>query len=607
MGPVARGPVAPTVEADAALGRGAFDGQEWTYRNGFDAVLARTPRAAWENPSAQGWERIKHNARREVWRAKIGGVVYYLKYYWESHWTRRLRGLFRESACEAEWRGGVYALRAGIAAVRPAGFTVRLRCPGGVAALLVTEAVEPAYPLDEFWEQVCADDDPRRRRHTGAQVTELLAEMIARAHQAGFEHLDMHAENVLVQPIAPGRYRTLLVDLQSARLCVPLSDRAVVRNLAQLNQWFRRHATLSQRLRFLRAYLRWRNEFETGFEYARQLRGSFRELVRALARVAERHAERLAARRDRRAGRDGRYFMRLRLPGGWRGYAVRQTKHELESSRASGLLFDRTWWRAQLLNPLRWFAGEGQTCKDSHSAAVRRAVLPHPRGALPVVLKRPRARNWRRWLSLRLAPSRSLRGWRRGHALLHRHLSAARPLAVLERRRGPLVLDSLLVTEYVPGAVDLETYLRTEAARHAPADWLEHKRRLAELLAQHLRRLEEHGFIHRDCKGSNILFRSYPSPELFWIDLDGLRHVGRRAAGDRHRLRALTCLHVSLLNIDGLTRTDRARFLKLYCARWGVGPRAWRDVWRALAPRVAGKLRAKAARRQWKRAHYGRE
>lgn len=589
------------------VGRATFDRQPWTYRNGFDAVLRRVPSSAWQNPPEQGWQLVKRNARREVWRAQIGGASYYLKYYGGDGWRTLIKGLFRDPACRAEWDGGVYALRANIAAVAPAGYTTGLIRAGKAYALLVTEAAEPAHALNDFWQQVQADGDDQRRRRDMAQLVELLGELIAHAHQAGFEHLDMHAANILVQPVAVGRYRTLFVDLQSARLGVPISDRAVVRNLAQLNQWFRRHSSIADRLRFLRAYVRWRNEYEQGFPYARPLRLSFRGLVRALARAADRHARRLWARRDRRARRDGRYYARLRLPGGWRGMALVCTKHQSDESRASHMILERSWWRGVLADPLRWFGEEGaRTCKDSHSADVRRAVLPHADGNIPVIVKRPRARNWRRRLSRLLSQSRSVRGWRRGHALLHRDIPAARPLAALERWWGPFVRDSLLITEAIPGAVDMETYLRRQYADRAPALWCRHKQVLCTLAVQQVRRLEERGFVHRDCKASNILVVSYPYTRLLWVDMDGLR-APRRRRTSADRLRLLVCLHVSLLEVPGLTRTDRVRFLKSYCAHFGGAAGAWRTVWRQLAPRIEKKVRAKQARREWKRKQYGRE
>jgi len=589
-----------------------FDGCRWTYREGFEEVLTRLPKSAWENPEAQGWQLIKNSARREVWRARLGSRYYYLKYYDRGARLAGIKELLGFRAWEHEWRSGLYALQAEIAAVRPAAFTDDLRRNGRRFGLLVTQAEEPAYPLNEFWQQLRTDDNPVRQSEATRQLIEHLAEMIARAHQSGFEHRDMHAANILVCAIAPGRYRPLFVDLHSARLGVPISDRAVVRNLAQLNQWFRQHSSITTRLRFLRAYCRWRNEYEVALPFGRPLKLSFRGLVAALAYAAERHAERLGNQRDRRAGRDGRYFARLELDKGWRGMAVVRVKHMTAFSPASRLTLEPSWWRQVLSDPLRWFeAGDAESCKQSHSAVVCRALLPHPTGPIPVVMKRPRARNGWRGLRHLLPPSRSRRAWGTGHALLNRRVPTARPLAVLERRVGPLVLDSLLVTEAIPGAIDLERYLRRcygSGDGHAELTataYFHAKRRLIERLVQHIRRLHEHGFVHRDCKAGNILVAPPPYEELFWIDLDGIRR-GRGGNVSPRALRALATLHVSLLGIPGLTRTDRVRFLKSYAARFGADENAWRRLWHELVPIVGRRLRQRDAHRRWKLARYGR-
>jgi hypothetical protein len=225
--------------------------------------------------------------------------------------------------------------------------------------------------------------------------------------------------------------------------------------------------------------------------------------------------------------------------------------------------------------------------------------------SLPVIFKRPLARDWRRRLSQLLTVSRSLRGWRMGQALLNRHVPTARPIAVLERRWGPVALDSILITEAVPGACDLETWLRRAYAAGHTDLWLRQKRQIADLLAQQLRRLEERGFMHRDCKAGNLLVSTQPQFKLLWIDMDGLRRVRRRSRS--LPLRALAALHVSLLSVPGLTRTDRVRFLKSFTARFGADSRAWRTLWRQLDPVIRTRMLGKAARRLWKLQNYGRE
>lgn len=597
----------PAAVADGpSVRRRTLDGVAWTYRRESERLFESVKAHAWARPDQQDWTLVKRNGRREVWRAELFGRTYYVKYYREHTWAVILKNLVRSPVCETEWNGGLFALRAGIPAAVPAGYAARLQRGGRMWAVLVTEAVQHAFPLNEFWLQVQKDPDLAGKRRDAEHLIEQLAEMLARAHQAGFEHLDMHAANILVQPTAPRVYRTVFIDLQTARLDRPVTDHAVVRNLAQLNQWFRKNSSVGDRLRFLRAYLRWRNEFEGELEHARPLGLDYRELVAALSSAALRHADRLGSQRDRRSTRNGSYFSRLSLPNGWRGVALLRCKHDSAPSRASRMAFSREWWVARIGDPLRWFgADQGEACKLSHSGTVRRALLEHETTPLPVILKRPLARSWRRRIAQLFSVSRSMRGWKVGHALLNRDVPTARPLAVLERKLGPLTLDSVLISEAVVGAIDLESHLRTATGRMRGREWLRHKLDLTQLVVQHIRRLHERGFAHRDCKASNVLLISQPEPQLMWIDMDGIRRV--REVSTSQIERALVRLHVSLLDVPGLTRTDRVRFLKLFYARFGASPDEWRRVYLALAADAARKADAKARRRSWKLAHYGRE
>lgn len=553
-----------------------------------------------------GWTRIKSNPRREVWRGVVDERAIYVKYYLPSGWLRSLRERLWTPAYDSEWRAGLYALRANIPAVAPLACSPRISRNGRTCAVLVTEALEPAQPLHEFWRQVQSDPLPQRRREDTTGLAECLGALIARAHQAGFAHTDMHAANVLVQTVGPRTYRCAFVDLHSARLGSPISDQEVLENLAQLNQWFRRHSSIADRVRFLRAYLRGRDDFETAYPYGRPLGLTFRELVSALADHAERHGRQVWEQRDRRAGRDGRYFARLKLADGWRGNAFVQTRHPNAGSIAAQQVLEPRWWLAEARGILlAVHSPAANVAKDSHSARIVRHALSHPAQPISVILKQPRARNrWRR-LVQSLPPSRARRAWATGNALLNRDVPTARPLALLEQRRGLLIRDCILVTEIVEHARDLEQHLRREFARCNSREWLAHRRQLVAELARRLRQLEQRRIYHRDCKAGNLLIVEKPALAAIWIDLDGVR-IRKRPLTTQEVLRPLARLHVSLLDVPGLSRTDRVRFLKAYYARFGVAEDAWKQAWHGAEVLARQKLVTLAARREWKRKHYGR-
>ncbi|MGE3180512.1 MAG: lipopolysaccharide kinase InaA family protein [Phycisphaerae bacterium] len=584
-----------------------WSGHSWQCLPSAAIALKQLPCAAWQDPKAAGWICVKRNARRDVWQATIGGQKYFVKYFFADGRLREIRNRFFRAPWDSEWESGVYAAKHGIPAVSPVAMTTNLIRSGGTCAVLVTHAVEPSQPLNVFWSALQADPDLRRRREDANQILERLAQLIARAHQAGFEHTDMHAANILVQPVAARRYRCVFVDLQSAKLGSPISDNAVVRNLAQLNQWFRKNSPISDRIRFLRAYFRARNDLETAFPNARVLHFSFDQLIRELAWRADQHAQRLWNKRDRRILKNGRYFSAVKSEG-WRGAAFLQTKQQMPESVASTLTLTRDWWETTALPFVERAFAEGaiESRKNSHSARVGKLDLPLPDGsAMQVIVKKPIPRNLRRALALAMPPSRSRRAWRTGNGLLHRDIPTARPLAFVEKRKGPFIHQELLIVEAHADATDLESFLRTEYARTSAAEWVQWKRAVSRLLEKLMRANEDRRVFHRDCKASNLLLVQAPTPKLLWIDLDGIR-LRNRPLTDEEIIRPLVRLHVSLMGIPGVTRSDGVRFLKSYFSRYDLGPDEWRSILRKMIPMIEQKQIAAERRREWKQKKYNR-
>ncbi|MFQ6049158.1 MAG: lipopolysaccharide kinase InaA family protein, partial [Phycisphaerae bacterium] len=331
----------------------------------------------WMNLSAEpAAELVKRSGPRQVWRLCLGRHELFAKIYRPVTFTDHLRRLLRGSASRNERRVARYALQAGLHAPLPVACGQTNHRWLGRDDILITQAVSSALPLNVRWLQICQLADRWQRYRQGRLLGEALAYSLARAHQSGLQHPDLHAANLLVEPAEEGPPRIVFVDLQAARTGRPVGDRAVIKNLVQLNQWFQRHASRTDRLRFLKQYLLYRQRFAS-LEHARQLGIAYPAIVARIQRRARRHAARLWAKRDRTAVRDGRYFARISLPGGWRGHVFLQAKKPLPGSRASGLVFTRAQWQRWLANPLQWVdPGCQQLVKGSHTATVCRAYLP---------------------------------------------------------------------------------------------------------------------------------------------------------------------------------------------------------------------------------------
>jgi tRNA A-37 threonylcarbamoyl transferase component Bud32 len=569
------------------------------------AALAESGRIDWfhltESPTAT---HVKRNSHRDVWRVICDGRAYFAKLYHPNDWASKAKSLLRGPVALQEWDVGMYAAEHAIGAAMPVAIAWSNSRSKIGSSLLITEAIADVEPLNEYWLRFRDD------RLLANSLLEEMARLIARAHQCGFQHRDMHPGNILVRRVGE-KSEAFFVDLHDVRIGRPVSLREVVQNLAQLNQWFRRHATRTQRQRFLKHYMTYRDRYAQASALARNWRLESTRLVADLAVQAERHANRLWAKRDRRAHRTGRYFARIKPAPGWRGHVLLRSKHPSPSAGAASLAYNQQQWQEWLRDPLDWVdPRRHELLKDSHTATICRANLPTNAGPATVVVKRPLARSFWKRLRQFFGTSRNRRSWKMANMLLNRALPVAQPLAVVERYLlGFIRVDSISITDYISASADLETFLTRDLAAQDPPTQYRAKWRLIESLVALLRSFHERGFVHRDFKASNLLVSWDPPyagvPVFTLIDMDGIAHV--RRVSERQRARTVVRLCASLLSSPACTRADRLRFLRRYLTEPGKTPRDWKDRWRAIDSQVSNKLHDKEARRQWKLRRYGRE
>jgi tRNA A-37 threonylcarbamoyl transferase component Bud32 len=175
--------------------------------------------------------------------------------------------------------------------------------------------------------------------------------------------------------------------------------------------------------------------------------------------------------------------------------------------------------------PDRWLEG-GTPLKQGRTATL--ALVEH--GGRQLVIKRYNIKGTGHALSRSWRSSRAWHSWVEAHRLDFLGIATPRPLALIERRLGPLRGGAWLITDYCPGA-DLSA--RLSESPIGDEAWQAIGRLFQQLFAARIS--------HGDLKATNLLWHD-GRPVL--IDLDAMRQ------------------HTKVARFQRAWRKDRARFLR---------------------------------------------
>ena len=538
-------------------------------------------------PPLQAWldagqaQIVKNAPHCSVYRVTLPGLDFHLKHYHPADARSRARSLLRVGKARAEADRTRAASERGVP-------TLEVLAVGESAAgsFLLTRTVDGARPLTDFLETVLPAFAARRRARVRQRLAVALGRILARMHDAGVVHADLHPGNLLLRLGPDDEPHLWLIDLYAVRLVAPLGRRQARDNLVVLNRWFALRSGRSDRRRCWEAY-----------QAARAAPDGSRpnEAVRDLERRTLESNLRFWHMKDRRCLGGNRWFRRVRSAVA-AGHAVA----DLDADALAALLADPD---APFRRP------DVTVLKHSPSSTVIEFDLPVGGAPRRVVYKRFAVTRWTdSWAAL-FRPPPALRSYVLGHGLRLRGLPTPRPLAVWHRTRRGLLNEGYLLTEKAPGAVELPRYV-------AGLDRLPVGERrtvlhgLIDQAARLLAVLHERRLSHRDLKGANLLVNAVPwfmaargavegaapeptgastTPQLWFIDLVGVRRCGRLRRA--RRVQNLTRLYASFHGRGLMTRTQLLRFLHGYLG-WGLGRRGgWKEWWRQIAGAYAAKAR----------------
>jgi tRNA A-37 threonylcarbamoyl transferase component Bud32 len=452
-------------------------------------------------------------------------------------------------------------------------------------SILITRSLENTQEFHLFAVNILARLPAARQARLRQHLARELGGLVARMHDAGTLHNDLHPANILVRLEENDRLSLFLVDLSAVRLGTALSWKESRQNLVILNRWFVLRASRSDRYRFWKSYCDQRQ-----LSRLDDRSGARQERNRADEVECHTLTSNLSfwKRRDRRCLRNNRYYRRVSSPG-----VVGHVVADLDAQLLSKLRTD----------PDEPFRAPGvRFLKDSPSSTVIELDVVIDGRPRSLIYKRFRVTSWLdAWSTLfRRAPA--LRSWIHGQGFRERGLPTARPLAILQRRGHGLHREGYLLTEKIGNAQDLHEFVMNRAGLPASRHMLALRRQIAQV-ATVIRELHRRRLSHRDLKAANILVSrddsTFCSPfssrawttgchgllpifatSVWLIDLVGVRRY--RWLARARQTQNLARLNASFPAGGPVTRTDRLRFLRTYL-QWNLHGKAnWKAWWLAI-------------------------
>ena len=526
---------------------------------------------------------VKQGPHRIVYRVELPGLCFYVKHNFIHDQRAWCRQLVRRSKARLEFERVTAANERGIPTIFPLALAEQETHVGSGESILITRSIEDCIPLHFFLAAVLPTFPEPRAARLRQHLASELGKLVARIHEAGILHHDLHAANLLVRVTADDRVQLFVIDLLAVKIGLPLDWKQSRENLVMINCWFTFRVNRADRLRFWKAYFEAR---QLGV-WQRDAYGTkhYTEGLREIEELSWQRNLRFWKRRDKRCLYNGRYYRRIK-GAGVVGHAVT----EIEPRDLAELL----------KNPDAPFIRPGVcVLKESASSTVIEMDFPVNGRLRRVIYKRFRVTSWTDPLTSWVRPTPALRSWLHGQGFRERGLPTARPFVVLHRTKLGMWREGYLLTEKIDHADDLHDSLQGLNAV-LPARRTELLRQLIERVARTIRALHQRQLSHRDLKAANILARRWNAPphepsaysqdiqnllytpesSVWLIDLVGVECFRELSHG--RKVQNLSRLNASFHGSGEITRTDRLRFLLTYLNCGAFGRCDWKSWWKEI-------------------------
>lgn len=531
---------------------------------------------------------VKLGLHRIVYRVELPGLCFYVKHNFIHDQRAWFRQLVRQSKARMEYDRVVAAAERGIPTITPLAIAEQETQVGSGESILITESLEDCLPLHFFLAAVLPTFAEPRQSRLRQRLAIELGRLVAKVHEAGILHHDLHAGNMLVRVVGVDQVELFVIDLLAVKMGPPLDWEQSRENLVMINCWFTLRVHRADRLRFWKAYFEarklgaWQRDRHGAKLYAKELHDIEEQSWQRNLRFWQ--------RRDKRCLHNCRYYRKINGPS-----VVGHAVMEIADADLVELLND----------PDALFTAAGgadssiSILKQSASSTVIEMDFRVNGQIRRVVFKRFCVTSWTDPLASLFRSPPALRSWIHGQGFRERGLPTARPFVVLHRRAYGMWHEGYLMTEKIAHADDLHVTVE-RIDRAAPLDRARLMRRLIERVARTIRSLHQRELSHRDLKAANILVRRWDAPEnepsaysqdiqnllympesfVWLIDLVGVEVFGELPRS--RKVQNLARLNASFVDSEKITRTDRLRFLLTYLHCGAFGKCDWKSWWKEI-------------------------
>lgn len=443
---------------------------------------------------------IKTGGARRVVMGKLpdGQGRFVLKEYLYPGFLDRVAAAVRGSRARKEWRNLVALWNRGVRVPHPILWAETSE--GSVRRSLVVMAFLDAVPISDLLSRL-----PSLPAHIRFALARALGNTLATFHAAGALHGDAHPGNLLVSGLETDP-AVWVIDLHQVSIGRSTTWRERLWNLAEFLKGQSDRLSIGDKHRILSAYLETLTDYSPPFPNAAEAR-------RSMSRAIEEFSAGIHARwwhsRLAKCTEHGKRF------------------HRLEAGKFTGWI--RTEWdspefRERLADPARLLEDTASTVvKAGDTTTVARVLAPGR--DQPLMLKGYNRKDFWERTKNQFRRSRAMKVWRAGYALELLNIQTPRIVCVLERKWGPFLVESFILTKWTEGGIGYDEFYRTRYGDGALSDELRHEKRQVERAVAFLfAKLHRNQISHGDLKGRNILVqpdRPIPFDPAF-VDLDAM-------------------------------------------------------------------------------------